>query len=378
MCLTADHYVKLLRAVVAQPSEPLRNLPLLGEGEEEQVLHAFNQADCLDPGPELTFVDLFERQVVQGPDRPCVECEGESMSYAQVEGRANQLAHLLVYLGVGPEVAVGLYMEHGLDLLPTLLAIMKAGGCFLPLDPRSPRNQLDHVLAELQPRVVLTHTPLLSLSSRQQQQRQPELSLSLPSGCVLVVIDMPVWAAQIAAQPHSRARSSLAPPAAALLLPCYCQDPEMPSDPPDPEGQGQGHSCSRPASVEVEQRSLSAFAAWCVARYRLVGEDTVMASGRLGSRLLLGQWAGVLAAGGRLLLLRPHGQDLARMQLEAIRTRQVRVFLHACMRRVRVCARADVLMSDFFCGVYICECGKRYTGEASLLTKRVVVLVTLY
>ena len=291
MCLTADHYVKLLRAVVAQPSEPLRNLPLLGEGEEEQVLHAFNQADCLDPGPELTFVDLFERQVVQGPDRPCVECEGESMSYAQVEGRANQLAHLLVSLGVGPEVAVGLHVHHCLDLMTMILAVMKAGGYYVPLDPSYPKDRLEFMMQDSDVVVLIT-------------QHELRRTLAMGPGTHVVVVDEE-WEARVSNLPTS----PFLPPRARPYNLCYSIYTSG--------------STGKPKGVMVEHRNLVSFTTCFVHKYEMKPHDVCVLKASISFDFSVFEYVGVLACGGRLLVLKPGGEMDVQYQLDLVRSHKV-------------------------------------------------------
>src|SRR6266568_3845433 len=103
---------------------------------------------------------LFEAQVAQTPEVPALVVKGETWSYAQLNQRANQLAHRLRRLGVGPEVLVGLCLPRTADLLIALLAILKAGGAYVPLDPAYPPDRLHFQLQDSEARLLLTHSSL--------------------------------------------------------------------------------------------------------------------------------------------------------------------------------------------------------------------------
>ena len=117
--------------------------------------------DTARPVPAATLPELFEAQAASSPDATAVVFEDTSLSYAELNARANQLAHHLRSLGVGPEVLVGLCVERSLDMLVGLLGILKAGGAYLPLDPAYPQQRLDFMLQDARPKVLLTQQSLL-------------------------------------------------------------------------------------------------------------------------------------------------------------------------------------------------------------------------
>jgi amino acid adenylation domain-containing protein/thioester reductase-like protein len=109
----------------------------------------------------IGFHQLFEQQVQQTPEQVAVSFETESLTYQQLNQRANQVAHLLQQLGVGPEVLVGIGVERSLDLLVGLLGILKAGGAYVPLDPAHPRERLAYMLEDAVVSVLLTQSHLV-------------------------------------------------------------------------------------------------------------------------------------------------------------------------------------------------------------------------
>src|SRR5208337_4059552 len=113
------------------------------------------------PVPSATLPELFAAQVARTPDAVAVVFEDHSLTYGQLDARANQLAHHLRSFGVGPEVVVGLCLARSLDMIVGLLGILKAGGAYLPLDPSYPRERLAFMLADAGARVLVTHSTLL-------------------------------------------------------------------------------------------------------------------------------------------------------------------------------------------------------------------------
>ena len=105
--------------------------------------------------PRGCLPQVFEAQVARTPDAVAVVCGDESLTYGELNVRANRLAHHLIGLGVGPERLVGLALERSLELVVALLATLKAGGAYLPLDPEYPAVRLAAMLTEAAPAVVL-------------------------------------------------------------------------------------------------------------------------------------------------------------------------------------------------------------------------------
>ncbi|MBQ0826114.1 non-ribosomal peptide synthetase [Streptomyces tagetis] len=140
--------------LVRDPERPLARLDLLTADEREQVLRAFN-SDTTDVEP-ATLGRLFERQAAAHPGLPAVVDGPATLTYAELNTRANRLAHHLIGLGVGPEDAVGCALPRGVHTEVAMLAIAKAGGVFAPLDPDHPAKRLARLVRSLDARVVLT------------------------------------------------------------------------------------------------------------------------------------------------------------------------------------------------------------------------------
>ena len=152
------HYQQLLEAVAMDAGQRLSELPLLTNAEREQ-LHQWN--DTSRAYPEQCIQELFEAQVQQQGTAIAVRCGGEELSYAELNERANQLAHYLKQRGVRPEVMVGLCVKRSLEMIVGMLGVLKAGGAYVPLDPAYPEERLRFMLEDTKARLLLTQEPLL-------------------------------------------------------------------------------------------------------------------------------------------------------------------------------------------------------------------------
>ncbi|WP_394841998.1 amino acid adenylation domain-containing protein [Pendulispora brunnea] len=152
------HYHALLAGIVANPDQPIHALPLLTEEEREQRL-AWNATET-DYPQHARVHELFEAQVERTPDSIAVVWHEERRTYRRLNEEANRLAHHLMRRGVGPETPVGLYMDRSLDMVIGLLAILKAGGVHVPLDPGYPQERIGFMLSDARVHVLLTHRQL--------------------------------------------------------------------------------------------------------------------------------------------------------------------------------------------------------------------------
>jgi amino acid adenylation domain-containing protein len=161
MTRIARHFERLLAAIVANPDQRLDRLPLLNDAERRQLLVEWNDPAKVFDG-EASLPELFERQARLNPESIALSDEAERLSYRELNERANQLAHRLRELGVGPEVPVALCLERGIEMVVGILGVLKAGGAYLPLDPLYPRERLALILADAAAPVLLTQQHLLA------------------------------------------------------------------------------------------------------------------------------------------------------------------------------------------------------------------------
>src|SRR5215213_4758559 len=155
------HFEMLLAAVVADPAQQLSRLPLLTAAEEQQLTEWNNTAR--DYPREASIHQLFEAQVERTPEAVAVSFADRQLSYRELNRRANQLAHYLCDLGVGPEAGVGVCLERSVDLVVALVAILKAGGAYVPLDPSYPLERLAFMLEDAGIGLLVTTEKLLDL-----------------------------------------------------------------------------------------------------------------------------------------------------------------------------------------------------------------------
>ena len=153
-----DRLVRLLEAAVSSPDRAIGKLDILAPEERRTILEDWN--DTSRAVAATTLPELFAAQAARTPDAVAVVFEDQSLSYGELDRRANQLAHRLIELGVGPEVVVGLCAERSLEMVVGLLGILKAGGAYLPLDPDYPRERLAFMLADAQAPVLVAQSGL--------------------------------------------------------------------------------------------------------------------------------------------------------------------------------------------------------------------------
>ena len=220
---------------------------LLSAGEERTVISDFNDTAC--PLPELTLAELFETQVTRTPHATALVFGETGQTYQELNVRANRLAHYLVSCGMGPESIVGICLSRSAEMLVALLAILKSGAAYLPLDPEYPRARLSAVLEDAQPACVVTTT---------------ELSEILLQGTKVVLVD---------SSEFKNTLSSLSISDLTNKERCAPLLPQHPAYLIYTSG-----STGKPKGVVIEHRSASTFISW---------------SGEVFTK---DEWAGVLAS----------------------------------------------------------------------------------
>ncbi|HEX7240244.1 MAG TPA: amino acid adenylation domain-containing protein, partial [Longimicrobiaceae bacterium] len=151
------HFTRLAEQVAGDPDARLSEVSLLGEAERRLVVEEWNRTER--PYPRGVCIhELFEAQVRQRPEAVALVWGGVELSYAELDARANRLAHHLSRLGVGPESRVGVLLERGVELVVSILAILKAGGAYVPLDPGYPAERLALMLDDGSVRVLLSRS----------------------------------------------------------------------------------------------------------------------------------------------------------------------------------------------------------------------------
>nr|UTI67674.1 AptD1 [Actinoallomurus sp. ID145808] len=151
----AERFVRVLEQVVGDPAAPVVVVDVLSPAEREQLAPANGTVVPDADAADTTVVSLVERQVAASPGAVAVVSGGVELTYRELDVRASVLARRLVAAGVGPDVVVGLALPRSVDLVVGMLAVWRAGGAYLPIDPRYPSARLDAVLASARPCLVL-------------------------------------------------------------------------------------------------------------------------------------------------------------------------------------------------------------------------------
>jgi amino acid adenylation domain-containing protein len=156
----------LLSAAASQPDTPLSQLQILGASEFDTIVHRWN--DTARPLPAATLAELFAAQAARTPDAPAVSDATQTLTYAELDQRANHLAYRLAKAGAGPDVPVAILQQRSADLLVSMLGVLKAGAAFVPLPPAAPASRLSQIIAQASPPILIT-----------------DLDHDLPIGCVI-------------------------------------------------------------------------------------------------------------------------------------------------------------------------------------------------
>jgi amino acid adenylation domain-containing protein len=160
------HYSRLLSSIVAVPQAPIHGLEILSGEERGLLLVGFNSTATAIA--EKTLSELFEEQVERTPNARAIQYEEESLSYIELDQRANQLGHHLRKFGVGPEMRVGICLERSLEMVVSILGVLKAGGTYVPLDPGYPEERLQFMVEDAQVAVLISQRALGERFSQNQ------------------------------------------------------------------------------------------------------------------------------------------------------------------------------------------------------------------
>src|SRR5262249_30495707 len=155
------HFQTLLSGIARNPEQRISELPILSWYEVRQLLQDWNRTERRYLN-ELCLHELFEQQVERTAEAVALVFEDEHLSYTELNQQANRLAHYLRSKGVGAESLVGVFMQRSIEQVVSLLAVLKAGAAYVPLDPQYPDERLGYLLEDAAVRVVITHQHLKS------------------------------------------------------------------------------------------------------------------------------------------------------------------------------------------------------------------------
>ncbi|MCY1023460.1 non-ribosomal peptide synthase/polyketide synthase [Pyxidicoccus sp. MSG2] len=272
----AGHYRALLEAAAAEPDRPLADISLLSEAQRRHILFEWNDT-ARDFPQGGTLAQLFEDQVMRTPERVALVFEDRNLTYAQLDARANQLAHVLRVHGVGPDSLVALCVERSLEMVVGLLGILKAGGAYVPLDPGYPAERLAFMLEDCGARLVLT---------------QASLRDALPATAIPRLLLDTDWP-RIAGEPATPVASGAGPLHLAYVI--YTSG-----------------STGRPKGVGIPHAGIVNRLQWMQEAYGLGADDRVLQKTPFSFDVSVWEFFWPLLYGARLVMARPGGhQDSA-------------------------------------------------------------------
>ncbi len=160
MASFSTHYLNILHSIVSNPDSRLSEIKVLSDNEEKYLLYDFNNTDADFP-VNMTMHQIFENQVILNPSAPAIEYEGSKITYEELNARANQLARILVKNGMNKGDIGAIVAERSPEVVVGILAILKAGGAFLPVDPDYPAERISFMLKDSGAKLVLTQSGLM-------------------------------------------------------------------------------------------------------------------------------------------------------------------------------------------------------------------------
>ncbi|HFZ1924534.1 TPA: amino acid adenylation domain-containing protein, partial [Serratia marcescens] len=270
---TAERYgvylVQALRAMTLNSPRSVSHIDLLPLAEREHLLHGWNRTER-DYPLDQTLAALFEQQVRRTPDATALVSGAESLSYAQLNARANRLAHALIARGVGPDSRVAVCAERGLNMVTALFGILKAGGAYVPLDPAYPGERLQYILQDADPVLLLADA-----AGRAALGEPATLQLALE-----------------AALPETLSAENPAPRAQASHLAYVIYT---------------SGSTGKPKGAMNEHRGVVNRLVWMQEAYGLTAADTVLQKTPFGFDVSVWEFFWPLMVGARLVMAKPEG-----------------------------------------------------------------------
>ncbi|MFL6196329.1 MAG: non-ribosomal peptide synthase/polyketide synthase [Thermoanaerobaculia bacterium] len=266
------HVGRLLEEIVIDPERGWRDLPLLTEAERLQLLAGFNDTGRTS-GPEACLHELFEAQALRVPDQVAlVDPDGVRLTYRELNERADLLARRLRSLGLGPERLAGVLMDRKADLIVTLLAVLKAGGAYAPLDPKYPKDRILLMLEASRAAVLVTRGEIAAAFTDE-----------LPAGLRTVFLDAG-WEGEAIAEPVD-APPPLLPITDNLAYVIFTSG-----------------STGVPKAVAIQHRSAVAMIRWARTVYSPAEYAGLLASTSISFDMSVFEVFGALAEGGRIVL----------------------------------------------------------------------------
>ena len=160
--LMMKHFVNILRAVTSNEKVKINDIDIIDENEKVSILKEFSNTN-LNYGKGKTIHELFENQVEKTPDSIAVTFKGKNVTYKELNEKANSLAKILQEKGVKPDVIVGIMARRSIEMVIGILAILKSGGAYLPIDPEYPKERIDYILTNSKAKILLTESDFIDI-----------------------------------------------------------------------------------------------------------------------------------------------------------------------------------------------------------------------
>ncbi len=288
----ARHYRQLLRGLLARPQCALREISMLPAAEQERIVQRWNATASTDNGNHCIH-ELFEAQVARDPRALALVFEQQRLSYGDLNRRANQLAHHLITLGVKPDTLVAICLQRSPEMVIALLAVLKAGGAYLPLDASYPPARLQHMLDDSEAELLLTHTGLENVLPESATRR--------------VLLDDASLAAQLGACPQTNpSRADLRLNSRHLAYAVYTSG-----------------STGLPKASLLAHRGLCNLARCQRQRFAVDAASRVLQFASFAFDAATSEWAMALTAGAALVLIPPRAVSSAALLQEQARRHRV-------------------------------------------------------
>ncbi len=285
---------RVLETVVADPARPLSRIDVLDAAERERVLVEWN--DTAHEVAPATLPDLFQSRAARAPESTAVIFEEEQLSYGELNSRANRLARLLIAHGAGPEETVALAVPRSFELAVALLAVLKTGAAYVPVDPDYPADRIEYILDQSAPRLVLTTTATATSALAGQT-------------VTTLVLDAPETLTAQDAHPDTDVTDSERTGPLTPAHPAYVIFTSG--------------STGRPKGVTVTHRSITNRLAWGQDRYRLTDQDRVLQKTPSGFDISVWEFFWPLTEGATLVVARPGGHQDPAYLANTIRTQGI-------------------------------------------------------
>ncbi|HEX2202008.1 MAG TPA: amino acid adenylation domain-containing protein [Longimicrobium sp.] len=263
----ALRYRRFLQDAVADPDRPVSRIAMMDDEERDLVVSGWNATSVDYDGP-ATLPALFAARAAETPDADAVSFAGESLTYAELDARANRLAHHLRALGAGPDARVGVCLDRSVDMAVAVLAALKAGGCYVALDPGYPEDRLRYMLEDSRAAVLVTRA---------------EIADRLPIASTPVV-RVDADRAAIDAQPSDDPEAGVSPENLGYVL--YTSG-----------------STGRPKGVALPQRSLVNLVRWQTAKWAGEPPAATLQFASLSFDVSFQELFATWASGGRVVLV---------------------------------------------------------------------------